>query len=257
MSLVLAASFIDGREDLITAVGVIVAALVLVALLDRILRRWSRTLTARMTGGSEFSRATTTRLAFARRLVEALIVAVAIAIALSQFGALDKLGTTILASSAITAAVVGFAARQTLANAIAGLLIAAAQPVRVGDVVAVEDFAGTVEEVGLVYTALRTGSDSRVVIPNERLVTAIVRNDTLRSPSVTPEATIWIDTGADTEAALAALGSSGTTARISAMTADGIELLLAGAPVTPSERLRREGELRREGLAALRAAGIR
>ena len=250
-------SFIDGHEDLITAVGVIVAALVVVALLDRLLRRWSHAMTARMTGGSEFSRATRTRLAFARRLVDALVILVALAIALSQFGALDKLGTTILASSAITAAVVGFAARQTLANAIAGLLIAASQPVRVGDVVAVEEFAGTVEDVGLVYTALRTGSDSRILIPNERLVTAIVRNDTLRSPSVTAEATVWIAADADTEAALAALAGIGTAARVTASTAEGIELSVSGGPGAPGDRAERESELRRESLAALRTAGIR
>ena len=44
-------------------------------------------------------------------------------------------------------AVVGFAARQTLANAIAGILLAISQPLRVGDLVTFEDETGEVEDV--------------------------------------------------------------------------------------------------------------
>jgi small-conductance mechanosensitive channel len=74
-----------------------------------------------------------TRLRFVRRLVEALIIVVGIATALSQFTALDRFATSVLASTAFIVAVVGFAAQQTLANVIAGVMLAITQPIRIGD----------------------------------------------------------------------------------------------------------------------------
>src|SRR6266567_3246849 len=62
----------------------------------------------------------------------------------------------LLASSAVLGIVVGFASQRTLGNFVAGLLIAFTQPVRLGDSVTVEDTEGIVEEIGLIYTFVRT-----------------------------------------------------------------------------------------------------
>ena len=94
-------------------------------------------------------------------------------------------------------------------------------------------------------------------MPNERLATAVVRNDTVRSPTVSAEATVWIGVDADTDAALAALDGAGLQGRISSMTAEGVELLLLGPAVDPKDRLRIEAELRASALSALRGAGVR
>ncbi len=64
---------------------------------------------------------------------------------------------------------VGFAARATLANAIAGILLAITQPIRIGDLVTFEEQTGEVEDVQLTYTYLRLDDGSRLVVPNERL----------------------------------------------------------------------------------------
>ena len=55
------------------------------------------------------------------------------------------MATSLLASGAIAAAVIGFAARQTLANFIAGIMLAITQPIRVGDWVTFEGNYGVVE----------------------------------------------------------------------------------------------------------------
>ena len=110
-----------------------------------------------------------------------------------------------LASSAIAAAVVGFAARQVLANAIAGMVLAVTQPLRIGDLVTFEGETGTVEDVSLTYTWLRTGSDARLIIPNERLAAGVLRNDSIRSPTVALEVSVWLAPDADETAALAAV----------------------------------------------------
>ena len=83
-----------------------------------------------------------------------------------------------LASSAVLGLVVGFAARSTLANFVAGVMIAINQPVRLGDRVAIADVEGIVEDVGLTYTRLRTPDNRRVLIPNEELANSrVVEHD--------------------------------------------------------------------------------
>ena len=87
-----------------------------------------------------------------------------------------------LASSAVLGLVVGFAARSTLANFVAGVMIAINQPVRLGDRVSVGDAEGTVEDIGLAYTRLRTADNRRVLIPNEELANSRVTNMTIIDP---------------------------------------------------------------------------
>ena len=71
-----------------------------------------------------------------------------------------------LGSAAIIGLIAGLAAQRTLANFVAGMLIAFTQPVRLGDTVLVEDGAGVVEEIGLMYTFIRLEDGARLVIPN-------------------------------------------------------------------------------------------
>lgn len=251
-------SFLDRYDNLFTAVGTLLVGAAIVFFIDRFLVRRASRLAAAVTGGEGLSRDATTRLRFARRAIEAVIAIVVIAIALSEFDSLDRVGHTILASSAITAAVVGFAARQTLANAVAGILLAIVQPIRIGDLVTFEGETGTVEDVGLTYTWLRTGADARLLVPNERLAGGIVRNDSIRSATVAIEVSVWLAPDADERRALEALRAlEGVRARVAETTHEGLRLLVMGDPGPPSERLAREAALRELALGTLRDAGVR
>ena len=178
----LAESFIARNDNLITAVGVLVVAFVLVAGIRVLARRQSQRL-AQAGRAAGLSQGALTRIAFLRRAVEALVILVAVAIALSQFQALHQIGRALLTSGAIAAAVVGFAARQTLAGAIAGIMLAFTQPLRIGDEVTIEEHAGTVEEVGLFYTWLRHEDGSLALLPNELVAGVVIENRTLRAQS--------------------------------------------------------------------------
>jgi small conductance mechanosensitive channel len=248
----------SSSEHYITAGAVLAAALVLVAIVHRALRGRTRRL-AEALGGPELSPVVDTRLRFLRRVVEAAIIVVAVGIAIAQFTSLDRLASTVLASSAIAAAVVGFASRQMLANAIAGMVLAVTQPLRIGDLVTFEDQTGTVEDVTLTYTWLRTGADARVIVPNERLAAGILRNDSIRSPTIALEVSVWLATDADETAALAAVQQleECRSARIAEATDTGIRLQVAGPPVAPAQRIEREGDLRAATLRVLREAGCR
>jgi small-conductance mechanosensitive channel len=254
---IVANSWLDRHSGPPAAIAVLVLAAVLVVLLDRVLVRRAGRLALVVTGREGLSRDTATRLRFARRTVEAIIVLIAVAIAMSMFKSLDRIGHALLASSAITAAVVGFAARQTLANAVAGVLLAIVQPIRIGDLVTFEGETGTVEDVSLTYTWLRTGADARILIPNERLAGGVLRNDSIRSATVATEVSVWVPLDADETRALEPIDAAGARGRIAEVTTEGIRLLVMGDPAPPSERLAREADLRAAALRALREAAVR
>jgi small conductance mechanosensitive channel len=254
MTHIVAETWLGRHDHQLTAVGSVILAVLLALLVDRALARRGRRLAASALGG-RLSPVADTRLRFLRRIVDATIVVVGVAVALSQFTALDRLAGTVLASSAIAAAVIGFAARQTLANAVAGLFLAITQPLRIGDIVTFEGDSGTVEDVRLTYTFLRTAGDARIIIPNERLAGGILRNDSIVSDTVALETPFWLPRDADPEAVVAAIERDvpGVSATVAEVAHEGIRLTLSGRPVAPAERARRESELR---LAALRAEAL-
>jgi small-conductance mechanosensitive channel len=256
-AIIVADTFLKRYDNELTAAVTVVVMLAVVVLVHRALRRVTRR-TAALAGG-RLNPVLDTRLRFLRHTIDAIIVLIGVAIALSQFTALDRVAGTVLASSAIAAAVVGFAARQTLANVVAGLMLALTQPLRIGDVVTFEGETGTVEDVRLTYTWLRTASEARLIIPNERLAGGVLRNDSIVSPQVAVEVSLWIGHDDDETAALAALRDSlpGATVRLAEVTAEGTRLLVRSTPTTVHERAAAESELRAAGLRVLREAGLR
>lgn len=125
---------------------------------------------------SQVSRSTRTRLRFLRRLLVLVVFLVLAAIALAQFTELKRLATGILASTAVLAAIVGFAAQHTIGNMVAGVQLAVSQPIKIGDRVAFEEVGGRVVDITLSYTYVDPGDGTSVVIPNQMLVEGIVHN---------------------------------------------------------------------------------
>lgn len=125
---------------------------------------------------SQVSRSTKTRLRFLRRLAILAVFLVLAAIALSQFTELQRLATGILASTAVLAAIIGFAAQHTIANMVAGVQLAISQPIRIGDRISFEKVEGRVLDITLSYTYVDPGDGTAVVIPNQLLVEGIVHN---------------------------------------------------------------------------------
>jgi small-conductance mechanosensitive channel len=198
-----------------------------------------------------------TRLQLVRRLLFALIVAVGIALALAQFPAVKRVATGLLASSALLGLVVGFAARQTLANAIAGVVLAITQPIRIGDLVTFEDETGEVEDMRLNYTYIRLDDGQRLIVPNERLAQSSVHNHTIVDPRVKVEISVWIPPGGDATRALELLSADEQVeTRVDDVDSDGITLVVGTWAPTPPERGGVAARLRKESLQRLHDAGL-
>jgi len=125
---------------------------------------------------SQVSRSTKTRLRFLRRLVLLVVFLVLVALALSQFTEFKRLAAGILASTAVLAAIIGFAAQHTIGNMVAGVQLAVSQPIKIGDRISFEEVTGRVVDITLSYTYVNPGDGTSVVIPNQMLVDGIVHN---------------------------------------------------------------------------------
>jgi small-conductance mechanosensitive channel len=125
---------------------------------------------------SQVSRSTRTRLRLLRRLLVLILVIVVAAIAIGQFTELKRLATGILASTAVLAAIIGFAAQQSLGNMVAGVQLAVSQPIKIGDRIKFEDIHGRVIDISLSYTYVDPGDGTSYVIPNQLLVEGMVHN---------------------------------------------------------------------------------
>jgi len=66
--------------------------------------------------------------------------------------------------------VIGFASQQVLGQAVAGLFILLARPVRIGDEVSIAGEAGAVEDITSLYIAVRKGDGTVVLIPNNMAI---------------------------------------------------------------------------------------
>lgn len=103
-------------------------------------------------------------------LQDTIVLAVFGGISVSWFR--DSLALT----SAVGAAVIGFAAQDTLGNAFAGLAIQIDRPFRVGHWITVGAFEGLVTEITWRATKLRTKSGNLVVVPNNIVSKEAINN---------------------------------------------------------------------------------
>jgi small conductance mechanosensitive channel len=207
----------------------------------------------------ELDPAAVTRYRVLRRSIITLIVFVGLFSALLVIPQVRAVATGILASSAVVGIVVGFAAQRTIGNFIAGLLIAFSQPIRLGDWIEFEGFAGEVEEIGLTYTFIRTSENARLVIPNEKIASDTIRNSSIRSREKLAQVSVQVPLDRDLEAVGGLLREAAQDERAEvAVTAleDHARLVLSVWASDEPAALRLESDLRLRAHERLREAGV-
>jgi len=228
--------------------GVLIATIVVAWLLDRVIGR--RRMPPEMV----------TRYRILRRSVVWGVVFVGVLSALLVIPGVRSVAGGILASTAVIGLIIGFASQRTIGNFVAGLLIAFTQPLRLGDRVEVDGAIGTVEEITLSYTFIRTPDNARLVIPNEKLASDTIRNATIRSREKLAEITVQIPIESDLRAAVDLLRAETAAERrgdafVSSLGDKATITVRAWAPdELEAERL--EGDLRLRAHERLRAAGV-
>jgi small-conductance mechanosensitive channel len=252
-----AASFWDSHQNLVSAVVTMGVATAIAFAVDRMVIARAGHVAAKV-GEGPLSRAAETRLRLIRRLVFVVILVIGAALALSRFTQFERLATGILASSAVLGLVVGFAARQTLANLVAGILLAVTQPIRIGDTVTIGDDTGRVDDLTLSYTYVDPGDGRLMVVPNERVATSIVFNHSTGDRTAPATVSVWVPPAANLEQARGVLELAGAAeVTVAEMTPEGVRIELKGP--RDHERTQvgdEEAQLRESAHKALRRAGL-
>lgn len=246
------ASFWQDYRDELTAVVTLGLAFALAEIVDHAIVARERRLSDET--GRRLSPVATTRLRLIRRLIFAAIIVIGLALALSQFASIKRTATGILASSALLGLIVGFAARQSFANAIAGVLLAITQPIRIGDLVTFEERTGEVEDIRLTYTYLRLGDGRRLVIPNERLAQSPIENHTIVDRGVEVEVSIWLPPDSDADRAVELIAAEpDVAAEVAEIDKEGIRLVAKAWVPDPERRGAKAAEMRAACLRRVRS----
>ncbi len=200
-----------------------------------------------------------------QRVIVALVAAIAIWNVLSMFDATKSIAQALLASSAVIAVFAGLAFNVPLSNLGSGMLVAFAQPLRLGDRVTIQDHTGFVEEMSLLYTTLRTDDARRISIPNSQLTSTAIVNRTIRDPRRAVTVSFPIRLGTPLDEAIAAL-RAGVDA-VPGLQADprvlvgeigdsGVRLEVTAYGPLDADVAGLQSRVREEGLRALAEAGL-
>ena len=121
------------------------------------------------------------------------IVLLTVSFVLMSFAQVRQIGLSLLASAGIMGIVVGFAAQKTLGNLIAGIQIAIAQPIRLDDVVIIENEWGWIEEITLTFVVVRIWDLRRLVVPISYFLEKPFQNWTRTSADILGSVFIYTD----------------------------------------------------------------
>lgn len=99
------------------------------------------------------------------RILVFLIIIIAIGLILMLFDDVKKIGISLFASAGIAGIIIGLAAQRIIATVIAGIQIAITQPIRIDDVVIIENEWGRIEEITLTYVVVNIWDKRRLIVP--------------------------------------------------------------------------------------------
>lgn len=112
---------------------------------------------------------------------------------LMTFPAVRQIGTGLFASAGLAGLAVGFAAKPVLGNIIAGLQIAITQPIRLDDVVIVENEWGRIEEITGTYVVVRIWDERRLIVPLQYFIEQPFQNWTRETSAILGSVFFWVD----------------------------------------------------------------
>jgi small-conductance mechanosensitive channel len=134
-----------------------------------------------------------TQLRIVKRIVTVIIIIIGFSAILMTFEKVRQLGMSLLASAGIAGIIIGFAAQRSLATLFAGLQIAFTQPIRIDDVVIVENEWGKIEKITLTYVVVRIWDLRRLVLPITYFTEKPFQNWTRETSEILGTVFIYVD----------------------------------------------------------------
>lgn len=106
----------------------------------------------------------------------ARVIAVLASVILAAAAFSEEIPSTLLGGLGIGGVAIALASQETLSNFFGSITVLFDRPFEVGDWVRVEGIEGEVESVGFRSTRIRTGMNSQVTLPNNKIASAAIDN---------------------------------------------------------------------------------
>jgi small-conductance mechanosensitive channel len=132
-----------------------------------------------------------------KRVLDTLIVIVAVSTGLMTFESVRQYGVSLFASAGAAGLILGLAARPLLSNLIAGVQIAITQPIRIEDAVIIENEWGWIEDIASTYVVVRLWDWRRMVVPLSYFIERPFQNWTRDAASLIGSIMLHVDHSAN------------------------------------------------------------
>lgn len=127
------------------------------------------------------------------RTVMFFVLLIGLASALMVLPGMQQIGGSLLASAGVAGIAAGIAARPVLGNLIAGLQIALTQPIRLDDVVIMENEWGRIEEITATYVVVKIWDERRLIVPLQWIIEHPFENWTRSTSQLLGTVLLWFD----------------------------------------------------------------
>ncbi len=163
-------TFMDQLVVFATTYGLKIIGAILILILGRIAAGLARKIVKKMMRKTDVDKAI---IGFVGSLTFTLILAFAFIAALAKFGVQTASFVAVLGALGFA---IGFALQGSLSNFASGVMILIFRPFKVEDFINAAGIAGTVKEIGLFNTILATPDNVKVIVPNSKLNSDIIKN---------------------------------------------------------------------------------
>ncbi|GAA2045975.1 hypothetical protein GCM10009720_28590 [Yaniella flava] len=119
-----------------------------------------------------------TQMQLIKRVLNTIIIIIALSAILLAIPQVRALGAGILASAGLVSVVAALAVQTMLTNVFAGMQLAFTDAIRVGDVVVIDEYYGTIEDITMSYVVLKIWDGRRIIYPSSYFTTTPFENYT-------------------------------------------------------------------------------
>ncbi len=145
-----------------------------------------------------------TLLLFVKKIKRFVLYLLSFLTILSLFDIFSSFSVTLLSSLGIGSVVLGLAAQESLKNFFASITIVFGNPFEVGDFIELpeKDVSGTVEDITMRHTIIKTIFNRRVIVPNSLMNTLVVENYSYNNQELVKQVDYMIAYEADVDKAM-------------------------------------------------------
>lgn len=134
-----------------------------------------------------------TKLAMFNRLATFVVVFVTVGLMLLSIPGVRDVGLTLVASAGLAGLAVGAAAQPALRSLIAGVQMAATEPINIDDVVIIEGEWGWIEDIRTTYVVVKIWDERRLIVPTTKFLEAPFQNWTKTTAQLLGTVFLYLD----------------------------------------------------------------